>query len=43
MEELKKTKSSTFFIVVVPDKTLMEQWTNELKEYNDNLMLTLKV
>ena len=38
MEELKKSKSKTFFVIVVPDKTLMEQWYDELNQYNMNIL-----
>lgn len=38
MELLKKKRSKNFFIIVVPDKTLLEQWYEEIKEYNDNVL-----
>lgn len=38
MEELKKKKSKQLFIIVVPDKTLVYQWSDELVKYSNYLI-----
>lgn len=38
MELLKQKYSKTFFLIVVPDKTLLLQWYEELNNYNGNIV-----
>lgn len=38
MERLEKEKSKNFFIIVVPDKTLVNQWSDELDLYNKRVI-----
>lgn len=38
MEELKKANKKQFFIVVVPDKTLVNQWTDEVEPFGNNII-----
>ncbi len=38
LENIKFMKVRSFTVIVVPDKTLMEQWHEELSEYNNNIL-----
>lgn len=38
MQMMKNKNFKNFFLIVVPDKTLMEQWENELSQYNSNIL-----
>lgn len=40
MQMLKKLNSKTFFLIVVPDKTLTHQWEKEVRNYNENVLTT---
>ena len=40
MQMLKKINSKTFFVIVVPDKTLTHQWAKEVLNYNENVLTT---
>lgn len=40
MQMLKKKNSKTFFVIVVPDKTLTHQWEKEVRKYNENVLTT---
>ncbi|MDY3195493.1 MAG: DEAD/DEAH box helicase family protein [Paracholeplasma sp.] len=38
MEELKKTVSKELFVIVVPDKTLVNQWYDEVIDYSNQVI-----
>lgn len=38
MELLKEERSKNFFLIVLPDKTLLEQWHREVSAYNINVL-----
>lgn len=40
MQMVKKSSSKTFFLIVVPDKTLAHQWEQEIQKYNENIVTT---
>lgn len=38
MEKLENEKDKNFFVIVVPDKTLVNQWSDELESYEKNVI-----
>ena len=38
MEEVKKLTDKQLFIVVVPDKTLVYQWHDEISKYSNHII-----